>query len=158
MIEARSVFRRRRFHRAKAHLVLSAMRHRAAELGDRVRHVRADTYTHPAADRVGSLHDTDRQPGRQQVLCACETCRARADHQDVGRATVRGHRGTALPFGSAPAPAGRTRLTSRLLILPVVPARRTPRTARRRRRTPVQAAWSWAKGGPIGAAAMGTDG
>lgn len=27
MIEARSVFRRRRFHRAKAHLVLSAMRH-----------------------------------------------------------------------------------------------------------------------------------
>lgn len=30
MIEARSVFRRRRFHRAKAHLVLSAMRHRAA--------------------------------------------------------------------------------------------------------------------------------
>jgi deoxyribodipyrimidine photolyase-related protein len=36
MIEARSVFRRRRFHRAKAHLVLSAMRHRTAELGDRM--------------------------------------------------------------------------------------------------------------------------
>ncbi|MFC4033447.1 cryptochrome/photolyase family protein [Streptomyces polygonati] len=45
MIEARSVLRRRRFHRAKAHLVLSAMRHRAAELGDRVRYVRAETYT-----------------------------------------------------------------------------------------------------------------
>jgi deoxyribodipyrimidine photolyase-related protein len=44
MIEARSVLRRRRFHRAKAHLVLSAMRHRAAELGDRVRYVKADTY------------------------------------------------------------------------------------------------------------------
>ena len=44
MIEARSVLRRRRFHRAKAHLVLSAMRHRAAELGDRVRYVVADTY------------------------------------------------------------------------------------------------------------------
>lgn len=44
MIEARSVFRRRRFHRAKAHLVLSAMRHRAAEPGDRVTYVRADTY------------------------------------------------------------------------------------------------------------------
>ncbi|MCF3123752.1 cryptochrome/photolyase family protein [Streptomyces arenae] len=44
LIEARSVFRRRRFHRAKAHLVLSAMRHRAAELGDRVTYVRADTY------------------------------------------------------------------------------------------------------------------
>ncbi|MFJ9722746.1 cryptochrome/photolyase family protein [Streptomyces sp. NPDC101209] len=44
MIEARSVFRRRRFHRAKAHLVLSAMRHRAAELGDRVTYVQAETY------------------------------------------------------------------------------------------------------------------
>lgn len=44
MIEARSVLRRRRFHRAKAHLVLSAMRHRAAELGDRVSYIRAETY------------------------------------------------------------------------------------------------------------------
>ncbi|MCX5384627.1 cryptochrome/photolyase family protein [Streptomyces sp. NBC_00083] len=44
MIESRAVFRRRRFHRAKAHLILSAMRHRAAELGDRVRYVKADTY------------------------------------------------------------------------------------------------------------------
>jgi deoxyribodipyrimidine photolyase-related protein len=43
MIEARSVFRRR-FHRAKAHLVLSAMHHRAAELGDRVTYVKAETY------------------------------------------------------------------------------------------------------------------
>ncbi|MGW3008359.1 cryptochrome/photolyase family protein [Streptomyces sp. NPDC001219] len=51
MIEARSVFRRRRFHRAKAHLVLSAMRHRAAELGDRVTYVRADTYRE-ALERV----------------------------------------------------------------------------------------------------------
>ncbi|MGI9197348.1 MAG: cryptochrome/photolyase family protein [Candidatus Nanopelagicales bacterium] len=39
MIEARSAFRRRRYHRAKAHLILSAMRHRAAELGDRARYV-----------------------------------------------------------------------------------------------------------------------
>lgn len=44
MIESKAVFRRRRFHRAKAHLVLSAMRHRAAELGDRVDYVRAETY------------------------------------------------------------------------------------------------------------------
>ncbi|MCL7427218.1 cryptochrome/photolyase family protein [Streptomyces sp. YS415] len=44
MIEARSVFRRRRFHRAKAHLILSAMRHRAAQLGDRLTYVRANTY------------------------------------------------------------------------------------------------------------------
>ena len=44
MVESTGVFRRRRFHRAKAHLVLSAMRHRAAELGDRLTYVRADTY------------------------------------------------------------------------------------------------------------------
>jgi deoxyribodipyrimidine photolyase-related protein len=44
IIESRAVFARRRFHRAKAHLVLSAMRHRAAELGDSVLYVRADTY------------------------------------------------------------------------------------------------------------------
>ncbi|WP_369830017.1 cryptochrome/photolyase family protein [Mycobacterium sp. 1465703.0] len=32
LIESRAVFERRRFHRRKAHLVLSALRHRAAEL------------------------------------------------------------------------------------------------------------------------------
>ncbi|PRH80528.1 cryptochrome/photolyase family protein [Streptomyces solincola] len=53
MIESRSVFRRRRFHRAKAHLVLSAMRHRAAELGDRVRYVKADSYREGLAKAVG---------------------------------------------------------------------------------------------------------
>ncbi|SSC24412.1 Deoxyribodipyrimidine photolyase-related protein, partial [Klenkia terrae] len=44
LVEARSVFRRRRFHRQKAHLLLSALRHRAAELGGRARFVQADTY------------------------------------------------------------------------------------------------------------------
>ena len=44
MIESRAVFRRRRFHRQKAHLVLSAMRHRAVELGDQCHYVRAETY------------------------------------------------------------------------------------------------------------------
>lgn len=58
MIEARSVLRRRRFHRAKAHLVLSAMRHRAAELGDRVTYVRAETYAEGLEQAVGH-----RQPG-----------------------------------------------------------------------------------------------
>ncbi|MEV6396649.1 cryptochrome/photolyase family protein [Streptomyces sp. NPDC051907] len=53
MIEARSVLRRRRFHRAKAHLVLSAMRHRAAELGDRVVYLRADTYREGLAHAAG---------------------------------------------------------------------------------------------------------
>ncbi|MEU2751446.1 cryptochrome/photolyase family protein [Streptomyces collinus] len=53
MIEARSVFRRRPFHRAKAHLVLSAMRHRAAELGERVTYVRAETYREGLRRTVG---------------------------------------------------------------------------------------------------------
>ncbi|WP_327265207.1 cryptochrome/photolyase family protein [Streptomyces sp. NBC_01232] len=53
MIESRAVFRRRRFHRAKAHLILSAMRHRAAELGDRVVYVKADTYREGLRRAVG---------------------------------------------------------------------------------------------------------
>ncbi len=44
MVESQRVFGRRRYHRAKAHLMLSAMRHRAAELGDRVTYVSAPTY------------------------------------------------------------------------------------------------------------------
>jgi deoxyribodipyrimidine photolyase-related protein len=44
MVEAQGVFARRRFHRAKAQLVLSAMRHRAAELGDQCTYVRANNY------------------------------------------------------------------------------------------------------------------
>ena len=50
MIEARSVFARRRFHRAKAHLVLSAMRHRAAELGGQCTYVSTDTYAQALDD------------------------------------------------------------------------------------------------------------
>lgn len=44
LVESRATFRRRRFHRQKAHLVLSALRHRAAELGGRVRFHQTDTY------------------------------------------------------------------------------------------------------------------
>jgi deoxyribodipyrimidine photolyase-related protein len=51
LVESRSVFARRRFHRQKAHLVLSALRHRAAELGDQARYHRVDTYAE-ALDRV----------------------------------------------------------------------------------------------------------
>nr|WP_281390617.1 cryptochrome/photolyase family protein [Sphaerisporangium rubeum] len=52
LVEARGVLRRRRFHRQKAHLVLSALRHRAAELGERVRFVQAEGYG-AALDEVG---------------------------------------------------------------------------------------------------------
>ena len=44
LIESRAVFERRRFHRRKAHLVLSALRHRAAELGDQVVFLQTRTY------------------------------------------------------------------------------------------------------------------
>ena len=45
LIEAESAMRRRRFHRQKLHLVLSATRHAAADLGERATLIRADTYT-----------------------------------------------------------------------------------------------------------------
>jgi deoxyribodipyrimidine photolyase-related protein len=49
LVEAREVFARRRFHRRKAHLVLSALHHRAAELGERVRLMRTATYSEALA-------------------------------------------------------------------------------------------------------------
>lgn len=52
LIESTAVLARRRFHRQKAHLVLSALRHRAAELGDRADFHQVDTYAE-ALDRVG---------------------------------------------------------------------------------------------------------
>lgn len=51
LIESRGVFRRRRFHRQKAHLLLSALRHRAAELGDQAVFLRTDSYAE-ALDQV----------------------------------------------------------------------------------------------------------
>ncbi|WP_209307623.1 cryptochrome/photolyase family protein [Geodermatophilus sp. DF01_2] len=51
LVESRAVFARRRFHRQKAHLVLSALRHRAAELGERAEFHQVHTYAE-ALDRV----------------------------------------------------------------------------------------------------------
>src|SRR6478609_12028554 len=62
IVESSNVFRRRTFHRQKAHLVLSAMRHRAAELGDRCSYVRSDSYA-AAVESAGALevsHPTSR--------------------------------------------------------------------------------------------------
>ena len=44
LVESRNAFARRRVHRQKAHLLISALRHRAAELGDRAVHVRSASY------------------------------------------------------------------------------------------------------------------
>lgn len=51
LIEAKSVLRRRPIHRAKAHLILSAIRHRAAELGDRVEFHQVGRYDEVVAGR-----------------------------------------------------------------------------------------------------------
>ena len=58
IIEARSVFGRRPMHRAKAHLYLSAMRHRAAELGERGTFLQVETYQEGLDTRFALL---DRQ-------------------------------------------------------------------------------------------------
>ena len=58
LVESRRVFSRRRFHRQKAHLVLSAMRHRAAELGDRCEYRRSSTYRSTVTEPVSVCHPT----------------------------------------------------------------------------------------------------
>src|SRR3954466_12610982 len=44
LVESKAVFRRRRFHRQKAHLILSGLRHRAAELGGQAIFLQTETY------------------------------------------------------------------------------------------------------------------
>ncbi len=60
LIESKAVFARRRFHRQKAHLVLSAMRHRAAELDDRAEYVRSTDYRSAAQGPLSVVHPTSR--------------------------------------------------------------------------------------------------
>jgi deoxyribodipyrimidine photolyase-related protein len=45
LVEATSALSKRRYHRQKLHLVLSALRHAADDLGDRATHMRTDTYS-----------------------------------------------------------------------------------------------------------------
>jgi deoxyribodipyrimidine photolyase-related protein len=52
LVEADSALRRRRYHRQKLHLVLSALRHADRDLGDRATMLRADTYAE-ALNRFG---------------------------------------------------------------------------------------------------------
>ncbi|GGM16391.1 MULTISPECIES: cryptochrome/photolyase family protein [Micromonospora] len=92
LIESKAVFRRRVFHRQKAHLVLSALRHRAAELGDQARYLRTETYAeglrtvreplevcHPTSRRA--LAFVERQP-RLTVLPARGYVTSLADFTD----------------------------------------------------------------------------
>jgi deoxyribodipyrimidine photolyase-related protein len=53
LIESKAVFGRHRFHRLKAHLVLSALRHRAAELGGQAMFLQTGTYR----EALGQIQD-----------------------------------------------------------------------------------------------------
>ena len=86
LVESRGVFRRRAFHRQKAHLVLSAMRHRAAELGDRCTYLVTDTYRE-ALDQVdGPLSVV--QPTTWAALHLVDTL---AGERDLERLPARGY-------------------------------------------------------------------
>ncbi|MGI4894042.1 MAG: cryptochrome/photolyase family protein, partial [Janthinobacterium lividum] len=69
LLESSDVFRRGRFHRQKAHLILSALRHRARELGAQAVFVRAATYREGLAgiDEPVSVCDPTSYPARRFV-------------------------------------------------------------------------------------------
>ncbi|MFC8851279.1 MULTISPECIES: cryptochrome/photolyase family protein [unclassified Micromonospora] len=69
LVEARELFRRRPMHRQKAHLLLSALRHRAAELGDRALLVRAGTFRE-ALQRVDGPVEVCHPPSRAGLAFA----------------------------------------------------------------------------------------
>lgn len=50
LVESAAAWAKKPMHRAKAHLILSAMRHRAAELGERARYIVAPTFRRAIAD------------------------------------------------------------------------------------------------------------
>ncbi|WP_338074942.1 cryptochrome/photolyase family protein [Kineococcus vitellinus] len=69
LLESTDVFTRGRFHRRKAHLILSALRHRAAELGEQATYVRAPTYREGLAEcgEPVSVCDPTSYPARRFV-------------------------------------------------------------------------------------------
>ena len=67
LVESRGVLARTTYHRQKAHLVLSALRHRAAELGDRVELVSAHTYAEAVANRVTEVVEPTSYGARRLV-------------------------------------------------------------------------------------------
>lgn len=58
LVESHAVWRRRAYHRGKALLVLSAMRHRAAELGDDCTYLVSESYA-DAVRELGVMHVSD---------------------------------------------------------------------------------------------------
>ena len=92
LVESRAVFRRRRFHRAKAHLLLSGLRHRALELGDQAVFLQVDTY------------DEALRAARTPSRCRWCSPRRYAADRFVARARLRGGR----PRAAGSPPPGRT--------------------------------------------------
>ncbi|GAA1875122.1 cryptochrome/photolyase family protein [Lapillicoccus jejuensis] len=86
LVESRRVFARRRFHRQKAHLVLSAMRHRARELGDRVTYLRTETYGDALAQVDGPL-----QVIQPTSRAAVDLVRRLAEQREIERLPDRGY-------------------------------------------------------------------
>ena len=94
LVESRRVFARRRFHRAKAHLVLSAMRHRAAGLGDRATHLQVATYAEAVARVDGPL-----QVVQPTSYAAVGLVRRLADEREIERLPARGFVTSRADFG-----------------------------------------------------------
>ena len=86
LVESRRVLARKAFHRQKAHLVLSAMRPRAAELGGRCRYVRVDRYR----DALGEV-DGPLQVLQPTSRAAVALVRALAEERNVERLPARGY-------------------------------------------------------------------
>ena len=102
LVESSRVLRRRRFHRQKLHLVLSGMRHLAAELGDRARYLRAETYRE-ALEQVGRpvlVHEPTSHAAADLVRAAA---RGRPGRRRAADPDVRAVRGPSSTSGRATA-------------------------------------------------------
>lgn len=72
MLEVLGPLQRRRYHRQKAHLILSALRHRARELGDRVDYRKGATYRELLAGESFSVVNPTSRPQRALIEALSE--------------------------------------------------------------------------------------
>jgi deoxyribodipyrimidine photolyase-related protein len=108
LIESTAVLRRRVFHRQKAHLVLSAMRHVAAELGERCSYVRTETYRGGLAKAVDTAAELEViQP---TSWAAVHFVDGLAEERAISRLPARGFSSSRQEFGDWADSRGRRRL------------------------------------------------
>lgn len=98
LVEARAFFRARPMHRQKAHLILSALRHRAAELGERALLLRTETFRE-ALTQLGGEVEVSHPSSRSALRFA----------RSVPEVTVLPPRGFVTDFADFTAWADRTR-------------------------------------------------